>query len=260
VDNGSSDATPGVVAGAGPRVRAIQMERNLGAAGRNVGVETAQTPYVAFSDDDSGWAPGALAQAARLFERHPTLGLIAARILVGEAQRLDPVSREMQASPLPRADDLPGPSVLGFVACGAIVRRRAFLHAGGFHERFGVGGEETLLAIDLARRGWGLAYCHDVIAHHYPAHEGIRPGRQARLIRNALWTAWLRYRPTEAIEITQATLEQARHDAAFRAGLVEASEGVPWILRERAPIDAALQRQLVLLAARAPDKRRASAC
>jgi hypothetical protein len=49
-------------------------------------------------------------------------------------------------SPLPRQPDLPGPPVLGFVACGAVVRRSAYLAVGGFSPVVFFLGEETLLA------------------------------------------------------------------------------------------------------------------
>ena len=39
--------------------------------------------------------------------------------------------------------------MLGFLACGAVARRSAVLACGGFHERYGFGGEEQLLAIDM---------------------------------------------------------------------------------------------------------------
>jgi GT2 family glycosyltransferase len=244
VDNASSDATRAVVAAAGPTVEGIHVARNAGAAGRNLGVARAATPLVAFCDDDSCWQEGALALAEQIFARHPRLGLLAATILVASRRTIDPVCCEMQASPLPRERDLPGPSVLGFLACGAIVRRAAFLEAGGFDERLGVGGEETLLAIDLARRGWGLAYCAEVIAHHYPADGGARPGREARMVRNVLWTVWLRYRARDALAVTARVLGRALHCETTRAGLGAAVAGLPWVLRERAPVGAPLQRQL----------------
>jgi hypothetical protein len=41
------------------------------------------------------------------------------------------------------APDLPGPSVLGFLACSAIVRRSAFLDVGGFDDILFFVGEES---------------------------------------------------------------------------------------------------------------------
>src|ERR687895_1668410 len=174
------------------RVAVVIATRNLGAAARTVGARLVDSPYVAFSDDDSWWAPGALGRAADLLDRHPRLAVLAARVLVGPEERLDPVCDEMAHSPLPPAEDLPGPSVLGFIACGAVVRRTAFREVGGFDVRLGVGGEEELLSVDLAVRGWGLAYVDEVVAYHHPSPSRNPSGRRRIQVRNALWSAWLR--------------------------------------------------------------------
>lgn len=131
VDNGSRDGTPDVVRREHPDVRVVELGRNLGAPARTVGVRSASTPYVAFSDDDSWWEPGALGRAAAHLRAHPRLGLVAARVLVGPSGRLDPVCEAMEASPLGTSPGMPGPAVVGFVACGAVVRREAFLEVGG---------------------------------------------------------------------------------------------------------------------------------
>src|ERR1700712_420557 len=68
VDNGSADGTASAVRDRFPSVRVLELGENLGATGRTVGVRAAETPYVAFSDDDSWWAPGALQTAEVLFE------------------------------------------------------------------------------------------------------------------------------------------------------------------------------------------------
>jgi glycosyltransferase involved in cell wall biosynthesis len=62
VDNASTDGTAEALAGLGALggVTVIRAATNLGSAGRTVGVEAAASPYVAFADDDSWWAPGAL--------------------------------------------------------------------------------------------------------------------------------------------------------------------------------------------------------
>src|SRR3546814_8490118 len=60
IDNGSTDGTAAVVASHFPSIMLIRAQRNLGAAARNIGVAYAHTPYIAFSDDDTQWEPGAL--------------------------------------------------------------------------------------------------------------------------------------------------------------------------------------------------------
>ena len=251
VDNGSDDGTPDRVRAAFPQVRVIELGHNAGAVARNVGVRAAGTPYVAFADDDSWWAPGALDRAAEHLDRHPRLGLLAGRILVGDDGHLDPVCEEMAGSPLPTSIDLPGPSVLGFVACGTVVRREAFLRAGGFDEVVHFGGEEERLAIDLASNGWGLAYVDDVVAHHHPSPTRDGHGaRRALLARNRLLTALMR-RPWWVVG------RDARR--AGRDGLAQAVPRSVGALRRRAVVPRAVEQQLRLLercGASSPDPRR----
>jgi GT2 family glycosyltransferase len=247
VDNDSTDGTADAVRRLHPEVTVIQAGRNAGAAGRTLGARALETPLVAFSDDDSWWAPGSLARAARLFGRHPRLGLIAARILVGAEQRLDPTSATMLRTPLPPDPGLPGLPVLGFVACGAVVRRSAFLAMGGFEERLGVGGEEELLALDLAAAGWGLAYVDDVVAHHHPARAGPdRRGRDATVLRNLIWVTWLRRPPARAVLRTLALGVRGVRERAPQA-LLHASRGLPWALRERRPLPPRVERAARML-------------
>src|ERR687898_1528156 len=192
VDNGSSDGTAAAVRGAFPHVRVLQLATNRGSAARTVGARAARNDIVAFADDDSWWAPGALYRAAHHFARHPRLGLVAARVQVGEDARLDPVSAEMARSPLPTPPWLPGPLVLGFVACGAVVRRAAYLGARGLSDLVFFISEERLLAVDLAAAGWGLVYPPHLVAHHHPAERRPSAERRAPVPRNDLLTPWPR--------------------------------------------------------------------
>jgi GT2 family glycosyltransferase len=247
VDNASSDDTRAAVTGSFPEVTMIGLDHNAGAAARTAGVERAATPYVAFSDDDSWWAPGAIALATELFERYPRLALIAARILVGPEETVDDTCAVMASSPLGKEVDLPGPSILGFVACGAVVRRDAYLQAGGFRSRLIVGGEEEILAIDLAERGWGLAYVPEVVAHHHPSDQRDEHGRRRAVTRNALWSVWLRRRPRGVARQTWRLMRESVSDPAGRAGVGDAVRGLPWVLSERRPVSARLEAQLCAL-------------
>jgi GT2 family glycosyltransferase len=122
-----------------------------------------------------------------------------------------------------------------------VLRRTPFLEAGGFDPRFGIGGEEKLLALDLASRGWELAYVDSVVAHHHPDARGERPGRTERQLRNELWTAWLRRRLPGAawtsVRVGARALRERRGSA-----LVAALRGVPWVLQERRPLAPGLDR------------------
>lgn len=246
VDDGSTDGTAAAVRRRFPAVSLIACRRPVGAAARTLGVEAADTPLVAFSDDDSWWAPGALRRSVDAFRVYPRLGLLAARIIVEPSGRLDPTCAAMGVSPLRGARPLPGPPVLGFVACGAVARRSAVLECGGFHRRYGFGGEEHLLAVDMASAGWDLAYVDDVVAHHEP-ETGSRGSRDVRERRNRLWSAWLRRPLPRAAHLTLAT---ARGRSGIPA-LAGALAGLPWVLRERRVVPAHVERGLRLLEAHA---------
>jgi GT2 family glycosyltransferase len=241
VDNGSSDGTPARVRERHPRVDVIELGANHGGHARTIGARGCAEPLIAFCDDDSWWSEDALTRAAALFHRHPRLGLLAARVLVGDRGRPDPVSDAMALSLLGTPPDMPGPAVLGFVACGAIVRRSPFLAAGGFDARLGIGGEEEVLALDMAVAGWGLAYAESVVAHHHPSP--LRdPGRRRRVqTRNALWAAWLRRSSDTALERTLRALLAAAGDGDVRSGTIDALRGAAWVVRERRSLPAAIE-------------------
>jgi len=256
VDNGSSD-------GSADAVRSLQHERpglelvalpeNRGAPARTVGVERARTSYVAFTDDDSGWMPGALARAAAHLDAHPHVGLLAATVLIGggsagdRQRRPDPVSMAMAVSPLASSRPLPGPPVLGFMACGAVVRRVAYLQVGGFSPVLFFVGEERLLAFDLVASGWDVAYAPDVEAVHQPGRRGDDPARQALALRNDLLVEWMRRPLRVALRSSGALAARALREPVARAGLSGALRRAPAAVRRRNPLPPHIERQVQLL-------------
>ncbi|WP_199430123.1 glycosyltransferase family 2 protein [Qaidamihabitans albus] len=238
VDNASADDTGARVLREFPWVRLIRLPRNGGAAARNIGVRAAETPYVAFSDDDSWWARDALPEAELLFDVYPRLGLIAGRTLVGPGGEPDPVCEVMAASPLGKPADVPGPLVLGFLACSAIVRRDAFLDTGGFSPLLHFAAEEKLLSYDLAARGWALCYVDRVRAHHHPSSTRPPPAWRQRLeTRNNALIAWLRRPPGECVRAAAPLLR----DAGAAAG---ALRRLPRALAGRDPLPHEVEAQV----------------
>ncbi|WP_232004930.1 glycosyltransferase family 2 protein [Mycobacterium sp. ACS1612] len=255
VDNDSHDDSVAVMnhvaARAAGRLRVIELTQNLGAVGRNIGVRAAKTPYVAFCDDDSWWTPESPAIGAALFDRHPSLGLVAARTIVWPQDREDPFCAQLAASPLGRRSDLPGPSVLGFMSCAAMVRKQAFEAAGGFSEILHFRGEEELLAVDMAVLGWDLCYCPDLVAIHEPsAVRRSTAAQDARTLRNAVLTTWMRRPMPHCFRAAGALFAAALKDREHARAAVEAIRRLPDVVNERRQLPASVERALTVLESR----------
>ncbi len=199
---------------------------------------------MAFADDDSWWAPGALSAAADVFDANPRLGLVAARMLVGPGERLDPMSAEMASSGVPVDGGIPGCGVVGFLACGAVVRRRAFLDVGGFDDVLFFLGEEALLAYDLLAAGWVLSYLEDVVAHHHPSDVRDERGRAVRQARNQLLFEVMRRPAPVGLGTARRLLAASVSDDVARGALLDAAPRLPQALARRRRPSPAAERHL----------------
>jgi GT2 family glycosyltransferase len=244
VDNGSADGTVANVRAQFAQIEVIALPENRGAVARNAGVLAAETPYVAFADDDSWWAPGALERAADVMDEHGRIALVAATVLVGDDEHVDPASTTMAASPLAPPPGSPGRGVLGFLACGAIVRRAAYLEVGGFDDVVFFLGEEERVAWDLAANGHSLVYVPDVVAHHHPNRPADPDARRVRQERNAILSAVLR-RPWRVV--LRRCGPVARHAVRrpwARRTLVEAARVAPVAVRRRRLLPRTVEDQI----------------
>jgi GT2 family glycosyltransferase len=249
VDNGSRDGTPEAVAAEFPAVQVVRLPDNRGAAARNVGVERARTRYVAFADDDSYWEGTSLARAADVLDASPGTALVSARVLVGREGREDPISAEMARAPLGTPAGAPGPAILGFLACAVVVRRDAFLAAGGFSPLLHVYGEEALLAMDLAAAGWALSYLEDLTVRHLPSTAARNPAaRRRREARNRVLTELLRRPLAHAGRAAWAELGERDR----RRGVLDALAALPTVLRSRSLLPPAVEAHLRALERAAP--------
>jgi GT2 family glycosyltransferase len=247
VDNASADGTAEAVTRHHPGVTLLTPGRNLGAVGRNLGVRHARTPYIAFSDDDSWWEAGSLALAADLLDEHEGLAAVTARILVEPGGTEDPIVAELRGSPLTGPAWLPGPALGSFLAAATVLRADAFLAVGGFSERLWLGGEEELLATDLAARGWWLAYVPGLTVHHAPSPLRDTTLRRVHGLRNTLWFCWLRRPAGAALRRSLYLARTVPRDLASLRAFAEAAAGLPWVLRERRVVPAAVEARLRLL-------------
>jgi glycosyltransferase involved in cell wall biosynthesis len=246
VDNASRDRTAELVESMarshpdGERLKLVSLRRNRGAAARNHGVAACDTPYAAFCDDDSWWEPAATEIAERLFDAHAGVALLAAQTTVWPSGRRDKFSDELAMSPLGRKPGLPGPSILGFQSCSAIIRTSAFLAVGGFNPLLHIYGEEQLLAFDLAAAGWELCYCAELLACHQPSKiRNTSAARRARELRNGFLTCCMRRPADRCISALGELLRAAAQDYAYAKAAAEAFVRLPSALtrRRRLPQD-----------------------
>src|SRR5690606_38099288 len=133
---------------------------------------------------------GAVQRAADILDQEPHIAVVNAHILVGPEGRPDPTCMAMADSPLGCMGDYR--ILLGFMAGACVMRTQCFLAAGGYWPRLFIGGEESLLALDFAARGWLMVYAPEVITRHRPSPNRDAGQRRHLLARNAIWTAWLR--------------------------------------------------------------------
>lgn len=260
VDNASADGTAEAVRRHHPGVRLLTPGRNLGALGRNLAARYATTPYLAFCDDDSWWEPGSLAGAADLLDAHDRLVSVTARIVAhphpdspeawarhrGRPYE-DPVVAELRESPLPGPEWLPGPALGSFLAAATVMRADAFRAAGGFSPRLVLGGEEELLAADLAAAGWWLVYADHLTIHHRASPHRDSTVRRRHGIRNTLWFNWLRRPLPTALRRTALLAAAVPKDMVSVRAFADAVRGLPWVLRERRTLPPEVEDRLRLL-------------
>jgi GT2 family glycosyltransferase len=252
VDNGSHDRTRDITAefsGRDPgRVVLLALSGNRGAVARNIGVAACRTPYVAFCDDDSWWQPDAIEIGEIEFDRHPDLAVLAARTVVEPGGRTDPFCDELANSPLGHLNGLPGPSILGFQSCAAMVRKTAFESVGGFSPVLHFRGEEQLLAVDLAAAGWQLCYCDRMVAFHRPSLRRSAPAAQrARVLRNDFLTSCMRRPLPVCLAASTKLMRAASGDTAHLRAAGEALVRLPAALRKRRALPPELEEQLRML-------------
>lgn len=198
VDSGGDDTSERVRA-RDDAVRLIEAP-DIGAAARNLGAEAAEGELLLMLDDDSYPRPGAIEMLRGAFARDPELGLAAGLVLEvardGAVLHSDGVGtfdwflRAGHRGPVP-AEGIP---TFFFPEGGCMVRRDAFLEAGGFFAPYFFTVSEVDVATRLIGLGWDVRYLPQAVFEHRKAPGGRADARTMRLrIRNQLWYFWLRF-------------------------------------------------------------------
>ncbi|MGF6851978.1 GT2 family glycosyltransferase [Paraburkholderia sp. CI3] len=112
-------------------------------------------------------------------------------------------------------------------------RAALYREIGGYEPRLFIGGEETLVSLDVLASGHAIVYCEQSTLHHHPSPVRDSALRRRVLARNAAWVAWLRLPLGEALSATLRALDVfAREGTLMRDG-TELLAGLAWTVRER---------------------------
>ena len=150
VDDGSTDATPGVLAGVDDeRLRCVRHERNYGISRtRNTALGLARGEWMAFLDDDNEWAPDYLERQLAFAVSRPGVGVAYCRVRLRSAQSGSEVELVELRQGSVFCDLVEGWNP--FVS-SALIRRALLLEAGGLDERLRA-TEDRDLWMRLAQR------------------------------------------------------------------------------------------------------------
>ena len=153
-------------------IRVVPSGRVRPAEKRNMGIEAATGDVIAFLDDDASPQPQWLAQACRHFSRDKVGAVGGPAITPPRDPSLAQLGGEVYESPLVsgtarfryvserlrKVDDIP--------SCNLLVRANVLREVGGFNTRYWP-GEDTILCLDIVRRGHEMVYDPFAIVFHH---------------------------------------------------------------------------------------------
>ncbi len=144
VDNGSTDGSAQAVEVNFPDVVLIANKINIGAPAWNFGFAKAKGDYFIIIDDDSHIESG-LEEALMYMEARPNIGVLALNVLTG------PYTSEgwkMEENK----------NIVGFIGCGAILRRETYKKIGGYADWIFLYVNEWELGLRCVNAGYEVQY------------------------------------------------------------------------------------------------------
>jgi len=259
VDDGSSDKSAEVARELGALVMPSGGTGRGPAAARNVGARAASGEILAFIDSDCTASAGWLAELLPSFTDKKTAavgGLVDGMCTASAVDRYEAVMSSLFLGNRERSGSS-GDDTFYLPSCNLLVRRSAFLNAGGFKDEMHV-GEDVDLTWRLRDAGWTITYLPQGRVYHehrstvrsfvsrrfdYGTSEGmlqrLHPQRRKRMVippllalllalcLSAPFTGWWSLLPALAVLVADAVI--VRHRLASRRIPI----GLPALLRGR---------------------------
>lgn len=200
VDNGSTDASLGILTQEFPWVKVIALDRNTGFAfANNRGFEASSAEYVATLNNDTIADRGWLAELFRTAEADALIGMVASKIYLGrDGDELDSAGMLLYPDGMSRQRghgerdhgqfDMIG-EVLFPSACAALYRTAMLREIGFFDEDFFSYCEDTDLGLRCRLAGWRAVFAPRAIVRHLYSRTGGRYSefKAFHVERNHVW-------------------------------------------------------------------------
>jgi GT2 family glycosyltransferase len=191
VDDASPDATAGLLARYGERIRVVSLSENLGFAGAcNAGAAVARGSSLVFLNNDTeprrGWLEALLGYAGD----QPAADVVGAKLVfpngvvqhAGVVIGQDGYPHNLYAGfPQDRPEVSRSRRLQAVTGACMLVRRRAFEALGGFDRGYLNSLEDVDLCLRAAARGGEVHYCHEAVVVHL---ESASRGRSDRFERS----------------------------------------------------------------------------
>ncbi len=221
-DNASSDGTSEMVGREFPQVKCLPLPRNVGVAGWNRAFEAARGSYFLVLDDDSAPLSG-IAEAIGYLEANPRVGILACNVIGGEFPTNGFGLRD-------------GDEWVGFIGCGAIIRRSLYERIGGFAEWLFIYAHEWEYGLRCLDAGFEIRYCGPCVVEHRAVATNRSPQRLMKYtFRNELLTVYTHFPRRRWLYYCRVIVLLTLHFARRKAGLIGmryAAEGIWNFIRD----------------------------
>ncbi len=159
VDNASSDGTQQMIKSKFPNVNLIELKENIGIAGWNKGFEVAKGEYVLVLDDDSYPEDGTIEAGVNLILSDEKVAVVGFTIYNAHFQKIENDEYYKNSSKEVREE-------IGFIGCGAIIKKSYFLELGGFDPVIFLYYNELEFSIRARNAGYKILFDPNHIVNH----------------------------------------------------------------------------------------------
>lgn len=238
VDNASTDSSVEMVKTEFPIVKIIEMERNFGVQGYNIGARQGQGQLLFFIDNDMVLkTKGALQKIEKYFQKNKKLGALALKVV--DFYTNEPTNNNPKYNVA--GDQKHGYPASSFDGGGVVVKKDSFFKAGGYDARFFIYHTEVDLSTRLWNQGDQVRYFDDIVVAHKGSLHARPKGLHFKLfVRNGLWYIW-KYYPinqifVKSIKFIIFQLVKGIKDKnlfSFITGFISSFFGIPHVISMR---------------------------